>query len=403
MNQFRYLTLATIALVALISVGCQQKETDLQFCDRELQFAEEQYSLLLEDAYAENKIPRTHVQEGEIHWVREGFDWTEGFYPGTMWYLYAFSQNEKWQKAASHFQNMYIDQRLLPLYHDLGFVFNCSYGKAYKLTKNENYKNTLIDAGNTLITRFSPKVGCIKSWDVEKGWQSKRGWQYPVIIDNMMNLEMLFELSNLTGDSKYKEVAISHANTTMKNHFRDDYSCYHVIDYDSISGDVNHKHTAQGYAHESDWARGQSWALYGYTMCYRYTQDPKYLEQAVKVAHYIMTESNLPEDHIPYWDYDAPNKPEAPRDASAAAITASALLELSAYTTEGTQYLDEAIFILNNLASPAYKAKLGQNTNFILKHSVGSIPHGFEIDAPLNYADYYYVEALTRLKKIKQN
>lgn len=392
-------TIAAIASIAA-TISCSPQQSTAEFCDSELQFASQQMELLLTDAYEANKIPRTLTAEGNMHWTRDDFDWTEGFFPGSCWYLYEFTKDKKWKDGAEDFQAQYKDHRTMPFYHDLGFVFNCSYGNGYRLTHDEAQKQVLLDAGNTLITRFSPEVGCIKSWDVDKGWQSKRGWQYPVIIDNMMNLEMLFELSNMTGDSKYKEVAISHANTTLKNHFREDYSCYHVIDYDSISGEVRNRHTAQGYAHESSWSRGQAWAIYGYTMCYRYTQDETYLSQAIKVADYIMNHAALPEDHIPYWDYDVPNKETAPRDASAAAITASAMLELSSYTPNGEKYLNEGVFILKNLASKNYRSELGNNSNFLLMHSVGSIPHNNEIDVPLNYADYYYIEGLMRLKAI---
>ncbi|TLX76045.1 glucuronyl hydrolase [Labilibacter sediminis] len=386
-----------IAIVLLTS--CNTKKQDKQSVDSNLKFACQQTSLLLKDAEVAQKIPRTVTADGHMHWTRDGFDWTEGFFPGTCWYLYEFSKDDKWKKAATHFQKKFEEHRLMPFYHDLGFVFNCSYGNGYRLTGNEQFKQMLIEAGNTLMTRFNPNVGCIQSWDVDKGWQSKRGWQFPVIIDNMMNLEMLFELTEITGDNSYAEVAKSHADVTMKNHFRDDMSSYHVIDYDSITGEVRNKHTAQGYAHESEWARGQAWGIYGYTICYRYTNDIKYLRQAEKIADYIIAHPSIPEDRIPYWDYDAPKIPNEPRDASAAAVTASALFELNGYSDK--DYLTEAKAIMNSLSSNAYLAKKGKNHNFILKHSVGSIPHNNEIDVPLNYADYYYVEALLRLRKIE--
>ncbi len=391
--------IAAIALIMTTS-SCKEQENILEFCEDNLLFASQQLSLLLDDAYKANRIPRTLTPAGKMYWTHSGFDWTEGFFPGSCWYLYEFTGEEKWKAAAEHFQGRYATHRFKPFYHDLGFVFNCSYGHGYRLTKDERQRQILLEAGNTLMTRFSPAVGCIKSWDTDKGWQSRRGWQYPVIIDNMMNLELLFELSNMTGDPKYKEVAVTHANTTLKNHFREDNSCYHVIDYDSISGEVRNRHTAQGFAHESKWARGQAWAIYGYTLCYRYTQDKAYLNQAVKIADYIMNHPSLPEDHIPYWDYDVPDKASAPRDASAAAITASAMVELSSYVAEGEKYLNEALFVLKSLSSEGYRAKLGENSNFILMHSVGSIPHNNEIDVPLNYADYYYIEALMRLKTL---
>ncbi len=367
--------------------------------EEQLKHAEEQISLLLKTSIKADKIPRTTSENGDIHWVNEGFDWTEGFFPGTCWYLYEDTKNVKWKNAAEKFQSKYEETKKATRYHDLGFVFNSSYGNGYKLTTNDHFKEVLITAANSLITRFNPNVGCIKSWDVDKGWQSLRGWKYPVIIDNMMNLELLFEASKLTGDDKYKNIAISHANTTLKNHFRDDYSCFHVVDYDPETGEVRSKQTAQGYADNSSWARGQAWAIYGYTMCYRYTKDPKYLEQAENVADFIINYKGTPNDGIPYWDYNAPNIPDEPRDVSAAAVTLSALIELNSYSKKG---YDSAINkILSSLSTDKYTAKIGTNNDFILKHSVGSIPHNNEIDVPLNYADYYYVEALLRLKKSK--
>lgn len=378
--------------VVFISVlhGCMSTNTTNQA----LKNAEVQFSLLLDTAEKSDQIPRTLDGDGQMHWANTEFDWTEGFFPGSCWYLYEATKDQKWKNAAEHFQSLFEAHKKRTDNHDLGFVFNCSFGNGYRLTKNEKYKQVLIEAANSLSTRFNPKVGCIKSWDVDRGWQATRGWEYPVIIDNMMNLELLFKASEFTGDPKYKQIAISHANTTMKNQYRPDFSSYHVIDYDPETGAVRKKTTAQGYADESSWARGQAWGLYGFTVCYRYTKDKKYLYQAQKIANYILTYKGTPKDGIPYWDYNAPNIPNEPRDVSAAAVTVSALIELDGYTTES--YKTAIDKILNSLASDEYTAKKGESQNFILKHSVGSIPHGNEIDVPLNYADYYYLEALVR-------
>ena len=384
-------------IVLLFFSQCQIFQEDRGNIVENLNFAEKQIGLLLEQAYKADMIPRTVSNQGSIQWTNEDFDWTEGFFPGTCWYLYEYTKDPKWKDAAVHFQNKFQDHRSLPYYHDLGFVFNCSYGNGYRLTGNQAFRDILVEAGNTLVGRFNPKVGCMRSWDVDKGWQSKRDWEFPVIIDNMMNLELLFELSLMTGDQRYKEVAVTHANTTLRNHFRDDMSSYHVIDYDSITGDIRHRHTAQGFAHESSWARGQAWGLYGFTICYRYTKDEKYLRQAEGIASYILDHPVTPADRIPYWDYDAAKIPDEPRDASAAAITASALVELDGYSD--VDYLSSALDIIQSLSSSAYSAELGENSNFVLKHNVGSIPHQNEIDVPLIYADYYYVEALLRLKE----
>lgn len=367
--------------------------------NKQLELSEQQLKLLADDAKKANRIPRTVTTEGEPNWTNEGWDWTEGFFPGTCWYMYEFTGDEAWKNVAEQLQAKYVGHRFHSD-HDLGFIFENSYGHGLRLTGNKEYESILIDAGNTLIDRYNPEVGCIKSWNLDGGWMAKRGWEFPVIIDNMMNLEMLFKLTEMTGDEKYRQVAVQHANTTLKNHYRPDNSSYHVIDYDSTTGEVRSRETAQGYSHESAWARGQAWGLYGFTLCYRYTQDTAYLNQAIEIADYILNHPSIEADMIPYWDYMAPNPPEEPRDASAAAITASALIELSSYSDP--KYLSKAKEILSSLSSGEYFAKAGDNNHFLLKHSTGSIPHKAEIDVPLNYADYYYTEALMRLKKDRE-
>ncbi len=380
------------ALVSTLLVGCHAKQESTN--DR-LVRARQQIDLMLNEALARNAIPRTLDKEGQTVWInKEKFDWTEGFFPGTLWYLYQWSRQEKYRNAAVRLQSIF-EKQTNAASHDLGFVFNCSYGNGYRLTRDPQMLDIMIQAGNTLVSRFNPASGTILSWNPDRGWQKLRGWKHPVIIDNMMNLELLFELSKITGDSTYRKVALSHADATMKNHFRPDGSSYHVVDYDPRTGEVRDRQTAQGYATESSWARGQAWGLYGYVVCYRYTQDPRYLDMAVRIARYIMSAPEIPADHIPYWDYHAPEIPNAPRDASAAAVTASALLELDNYLPQ--TYRDYALEIINALSSDEYRAATGTNNLFLLKHSVGSIPHNNEIDVPLNYADYYYVEALCRM------
>ncbi|WP_289039698.1 glycoside hydrolase family 88 protein [uncultured Zobellia sp.] len=364
--------------------------------DQVLDKAEKQLALQSAIAEKENKIPRTVNEDGKMHWAHQNFDWTEGFFPGSQWFLYKATNDNVWKARAEKSQALFEEHKYKTTNHDLGFVFNNSYGNGYALTNNEAFKNVMIEAAKSLSTRFNPNVGCIKSWDVDRGWQAERGWKFPVIIDNMMNLELLFKVSEYTGDPKYKEIAITHAYTTLENHFRADNSSYHVIDYDPETGAVRSKHTAQGAAHESAWARGQAWGLYGYTLCYRYTKDPAYLDKAKKIAHYIINQKNQ-KNGIPYWDYNAENIPNEPYDVSAACVTASALLELNTYTNDA--YKADAERILTSLATDEFTAKLGTNNNFILKHSVGSIPHNNEIDVPLNYADYYYLEALLRYKE----
>jgi unsaturated chondroitin disaccharide hydrolase len=279
----------------------------------------------------------------------------------------------------------------------MGFKIYCSYGNAYRLTKEEKDKEIIIQAAKTLATRFNPIVGAIRSWD-----HNADKWDFPVIIDNMLNLELLFEATKMSGDSTYYKIAVSHANTTMKNHFRTNYSTWHVVDYNPTTGEVVKKNTHQGYADDSSWARGQGWAIYGYTMCYRETKDPKYLLQAENVEKFIFNNKNMPKDLVPYWDFDAPEIPIEPKDVSAAAVIASALYELSTYSKNGKEYIAKADKIMNSICKK-YTSKLGTNKGFILDHSTGSKPHKKEIDVPLSYADYYYLEALIRSKKIKTN
>lgn len=369
--------------------ACNQEDFNI---DKTFERAEKQFSLLLEQAYAENKIPRSLDEHGEVEWVQRKMDWTQGFFPGCCWKLYEFTGDEKWKKAASYFQNLYIDAKDENTTHDLGFIFYCSFGEGYELTKEEAYKKVVIDASESLITRYDSTVGCIKSWDF-----GKDRWTFPVIIDNMLNLEMLFEASILTGDDKYKNIAINHANTTLQNHFRDDYSTWHVVDYNPEDGTVIKKLTHQGFSDESSWARGQGWALYGYTMCYRYTKNPKYLEQAKNVATFIR--ANLPDDFVPVWDFDVKDEAIMYKDASAAALYVSAFLELYEYTNHAA-YKELATNILKSLSSANYFSKYGENKGFILKHSMGNFPKSSEIDVPINYADYYYLEALLKFKKL---
>ncbi len=333
------------------------------------------------------------IENGKVHYISKQ-DWTSGFFPGTMFYMYDLTKDQKWLEVGVKYTEDLDTIKHLKWHHDVGFMINSSFGNALRITQNEAYKDVMVEAAKSLATRFRPVAGVIQSWDEDRGWQGQRGWMCPVIIDNMMNLELLFEATRISGDSTYHKIAVSHANKTMENHYRDDWSCYHVVDYDKEIGGVRSKQNAQGYAHESAWARGQAWGIYGFTMAYRYTGDQKYLDMADNIYNFIFSHKNLPEDLIPYWDFNAPNIPNEPRDASAAAVTASALYELVTYGKE--EYKETADKIVNSLSSDAYTAITGTNGNFLLMHSVGSIPHDNEIDVPLNYADYYFLEALTR-------
>ncbi len=337
------------------------------------------------------KIPRSIESNGELK-LTKSKSWTSGFYPGMLWQLYGISKNVKLKAAAEKWTAFVEKEKYDKGTHDLGFKIYCPYGNAYKITQDKKYRDVYVTAAQTLSTRYNDTVGAIRSWDFNADI-----WQYPVIIDNMINLEMLFEVAKVTNDSQLYELTDQHAMTTLKNHFRPDNSSYHVVDYNPATGEVNTKNTHQGLSHESAWSRGQAWGLYGYTVAYRYTKKEEYLQQAQKIANYIFTHPNLPEDMIPYWDYDVENSDE-PRDVSAAAITASGLLELSGYdSTHSAKYIEWYDKIISSLGTDKYQTN---RHPFFLKHSVGSIPGEFEIDAPIIYADYYYVEALIRRSKL---
>jgi unsaturated chondroitin disaccharide hydrolase len=334
---------------------------------------------------------RKWISNGSVNLVNAE-DWTSGFFPGSLWYEYELTGDDFFKSKAIQYSALLKEIQYYKADHDIGFRMYCSYGNELRLLKDTlKVTSLLVNSSETLISRYSDKTKSIRSWDAGS-------WSYPVIIDNMMNLELLLWTSEFTGNPKYKEIAINHANTTMKNHFRADYSSYHVISYNPETGDVESKGTLQGFSDESSWARGQAWGLYGFTVMYRYTKDIKYLNLAHHIAANIMNHPNKTKDLIPYWDYNAPTIPNAPRDASAAAITASALLELSTMVEgiEKRSYFSYAETILKNLSTPNYLAKKGENGGFILKHSVGFLKKGVDVDSPINYADYYYLESLVR-------
>ena len=391
--------LLSLGVFLMTPAFCHAENNDISnVINNDINFSTRQYSLMLQQIGREGKvrIPKTIDKLGRMVYIPID-DWCSGFFPGSLCYLYQLTNDKSWLLQSKRFTEALDSIQYLTWHHDVGFMIGSSYLNIYRLSPNKAYKKAIIQTAKSLCTRFRKKAGVIQSWNVDRGWQSKRGWTCPVIIDNMMNLELLFEATRLSGDSTYWKVAVSHANKTLENQFRKDGSCYHVVDYDPNNGAVLHRQTAQGYADNSAWARGQAWAVYGYTVCYRYTHDRKYLDQAVKTLNFVMQNPNLPDDLIPYWDFDAPNIPNEPRDASSAACIASALYEMNNYLPDNG-YTSLADRIIRSLSSPKYRAPLGKNGCFLLMHSVGSIPHNNEIDVPLNYADYYFLEALTRRK-----
>jgi rhamnogalacturonyl hydrolase YesR len=393
-----------IVIIFLIISSCAKTEKQKiseDFISENVKFADDQYTLQTKLIEESGKVlnPKTIVN-GKIRYISPD-EWTSGFFPGSMWYLYELTDDPKWREFGIKYTEALDSVKYLTWHHDVGFMIGCSFGNALRLSGNAEYKDVIVQAARSLSTRFRPVAGILQSWDVDKGWQSERGWECPVIIDNMMNLELLFDATKYTGDSSFYHIAVSHADKTIENQFRPDYSTWHVIDYSMADGSVRNKHTAQGYAHGSTWARGQAWAIYGFTATYRETGNPKYLEQADKAFEFVANHPNMPEDGVPYWDFNAPGIPDALRDASSAAIMASALYELSRYS-KPAYYRDWADKMMTSLASSSYRAGLGENGNFILKHSVGSIPHNSEVDVPLNYADYYFLESLKRKRDLEK-
>jgi unsaturated chondroitin disaccharide hydrolase len=368
----------------------------LQTIETNFEDGAKQYKVL-KASLQPDSFPKTYFpQAGKYQFSNSGW-WCSGFYPGTLLYLYEQTGDTVLLNEAERILGVLQKEQYNKSTHDLGFMMFCSFGNANRLKPKPEYKEILLNSAKSLSTRFNERVGCIKSWD------SKDSTDYLVIIDNMMNLELLFETTKATGDSSFWKTAVTHANTTMKNHFRPDYSSYHVLNYDVTTGNVKQKKTAQGYADSSAWARGQAWGLYGYTVCYRYTNDVRYLQQAQHIAEFILKHPNLPANKIPYWDFNAPDIPNALRDASAAAIMASAFIELSQYTKgeDAHKYMQTAETMISSLSTPEYKAAAGTNGGFILQHGVGHKPAGTEIDVPLTYGDYYFIEACKRYKDLK--
>ena len=387
-----YLILA--AAFAATALSCTNIDRAIE---NDIEVAKAQLADLVKASTVENDylIPSSYI-DGKIVFVPED-DWVSGFFAGSLWYMYELTGDEKWAEDAVHFTEKLDTIQYLKWHHDIGFMINDSYGNGYRLKNIEPYRQVLINAAQSLATRFRPVAGIIQSWNVvNNGWQSERGWECPVIIDNMMNLDLFFDVTEMTGDSTYFNLAVSHADKTLENHFREDNSCFHVVDYSLTDGSVRRRCTAQGAADDSSWARGQAWAIYGYTNAYMNTGYQRYLDHAKNVAAFILNHPNLPEDMVPYWDFDRPGEY---RDVSSAAIIASALYRLYSITGDKS-YFDAADKMILSLSKAPYLAEPGTNGGFLLKHSVGSIPHGSYIDVPLNYADYYFLEALIRRKNL---
>lgn len=398
----RFVLWASVGLSLLAACAPSKGEFDaenaLKYCDRQV------HRTLSELRTAEGELdytlmPRNIMDSLDVWHCRkvDKTEWCGGFWPGILWYDYEFTGDAKLKEEAEKYTESLEFLSRIPAYdHDLGFLVFCSYGNAYRLTHEEKYKQVILDTADSLATLFNPRVGTILSWPREVPTFGGHN----TIMDNLINLEMLFWAAKNGNKPYLKEIAVSHADKTMANQFRPDYTSYHVAVYDTLTGDFVRGCTHQGYADESMWARGQAWGIYGYTVAYRETGTHRYLDFVQQVADAFL--KDLPEDGVPYWDYNDPRIPNAPRDASAAAVVASALLELSTYLPgeKGDGYRKKAVRMLASLSSDAYAC--GDRKPAFLMHSTGHHPAGSEIDASIIYADYYYIEALLRLKRLNE-
>lgn len=391
MNKLAALFIFILLSIAAHAQNSSTKDKMRRLIKENFQFADTQYRYMM-TLTPPDKMPQSYEEKGNKFIAHDIQWWCSGFYPGTLWHIYEQTGDDAIKKEAERTLKVLEPNQTYTGNHDLGFMVYCSFGNGFRITGNQHYKDIIFRSSQSLSTRYRPSIKAIQSWD------STFRFKCPVIIDNMMNLEMLLWTAKQGGDKKYWNIAVNHANTTLKNHFRPDFSSYHVVDYNRATGGIWRKATWQGAADCSPWARGQSWGLYGYVMMYRFTKDKAYLNLAKNIAEFILNHPNLPADKIPYWDYNAPLIPNARRDASAAAIMASALLELGTYTSgaEKTKYVSNAVEILQSLSSDKYRATAGTNGGFILKHCTGALPQNSEIDVPLIYADYYFLEALKR-------
>lgn len=409
----KHLFLILTAIVTL--AGCSSDNPAREIADRVFELARIQYSYM-DEALAEDTFPRCTDEEGKLVTTKNVGWWCSGFHPGSLWYIYEYTGDDAFREMAWKYTDRLETLLDRQCDHDIGFQINCSYGNALRLTGDSlRTVPVYIAAAQKLAERFDPEAGVIRSWDF-----LRNDWIYPVIIDNMMNLELLTKASRLSGKEALMETAVKHASTTLANHFREDWTSWHLLDYDPEDGKVRYRETVQGYAHGSAWARGQAWALYGYTMMARETGRAEFLKAAENIGRMLI--SKLPEDGIPYWDFNAPGTEEAMdstaagatlngaaylekplRDASAGAIMASAFAELSTLTddrNDSAEYLETALRQITTLASEEYLAQPGENGFFLLKHSVGNIPADGEIDVALSYADYYFLEALVRCSSL---
>ncbi|MBP1841276.1 glycoside hydrolase family 88 protein [Formosa algae] len=400
MNNTRYFGLLGIVCMFLISCNAEKKEavtvvkTEIQ-TDVLLNQHATKLKEILSTLKTTDSFPR-HIFKGKTNWELVGIkDWCSGFWAGTLWYAYEQSKDSTLLKGAKQFTEALESLAYTPpKNHDLGFQLYCSYGNGFRLTGNQKYKQILLDAANNLVTLYNPNVGSIHSWPY------RTDYSHNTIIDNMMNLELLFWAAKNGGDASLYDMAESHAEVTMKHIVRPDATLYHVAAFNDSTGAFIKGYTHQGYADESMWARGQAWGIYGFSFTYKETGREDFLKTAINLSDKFL--ERLPEDGMPYWDFDDPKIPNTPKDASAAAVAACGLLELSTLVKDSelqVKYRTAAKKLINLLSSSAY---LSRSTNqALLLHATGNYPDGSEIDESIIYADYYYMEALMRLKALE--
>ncbi len=394
-------SLLTGCMLLLSATACHSKVLSLSWVDRQLAYCHHQIERTLRELPNDSVLPRS-INAGDNQWhTTNVYDWTSGFWPGILWYNY-----ENTRQLSDELIAISYTERQRPLVgeqhqpdHDIGFQLFCSFGHAWQNTRRGEYKEVLLEGAKKLAGLYNPKVGTILSWPHAV---KDNGWPHNTIMDNMMNLQLLFFAAKNGGSKDYYNMAVSHARQTMRHQFRKDYTSYHVALYDSITGEFLRGCTNQGLNDNSFWARGQAWGIYGFTFVYRETGDKEFLRFAEKITDAYL--SRLPKDMIPYWDFDDPKIPHATRDASAAAIVASALIELAGLEDNpklARKYQKAAEQMLLMLSSENYQSR--QKNSAFLLHTTGNLPAGYEIDASINYADYYYIEALTRYRQLVLN
>lgn len=386
----RVFSLILVTFSSFLSINAQSVQPMGQLINEQFAFAAKQLQVLDRNV-PDSMMPRTFVPQTGSMVTSNTKWWCSGFFPASLLYVYEHTKDPTVLSIAKKRLAIQEKEKHYTGNHDLGFMIFNPFGNAYRILGNPEYRHTIDTAAMSLVTRYRGLIQSIQSWN------SNKNFNCPVIIDNMMNLELLLYVAKEGANPQFREIALNHANTTMRNHYRKNFSAYHVLDYDLLKGSFVGKNH-QGYNDESTWARGQAWGLYGFVMVYRYTQDKQYLEFARNIATFLLNHPSMPKDQIPYWDFDAPTIPNALRDASAAAILSSAYLELALYTQgkEKERLIQSAETILRGLASSEYRAELGQNGGFLIKHGVGHLPANSEVDQPLTYGDYYFLEALHR-------